>query len=195
MPFCSAKPTEPPPPFPPPPPLVPLDSKHLEEQIGLLKPYYQQRIDSLIGPAVPPSGLSVPTNPAATSSPNLLNSFPTTLPMPVVPQPLSDLLSRAASPPFVQLPDDPAPLAHSKMGPLGQILKSAPTAGNSKKKAAAKPKPPAASGLPDGDVPAESPAATPTATAPDTPKKPKGTPVKKKKNTIEILPPVIVASA
>ncbi|KAF5322499.1 hypothetical protein D9619_002195 [Psilocybe cf. subviscida] len=37
------KPTEPPPPYPPPPPFVPLTAGKVDDQIGLLKPYYQSR--------------------------------------------------------------------------------------------------------------------------------------------------------
>jgi transcriptional activator SPT7 len=92
-----------------------------------------------------------------------------------------------------------APTAHTKIGPLGQIVKPSSAAATSKKKAAAKPKATSALGtLPAVDeelLPADSPAATPIGTGPETPRKLKGTPAKKKKNPIEILPPVIIASA
>lgn len=118
--------------------------------------------------------------------------------LPQPPPPAQPVIAPPASPPLVVLPDDAAPLAHTKMGPLGQIVKSVPAASNAKKKAAAKPKVPPVpgSGVLDGtDLVPDTPAATPSAIAPDTPKKPKGTPAKKKKNAIEILPPVIAAGA
>ncbi|KAI0343585.1 hypothetical protein BDW22DRAFT_1356046 [Trametopsis cervina] len=191
---AAAKPTEPPPPFPPPPPFVPLDSKHLDDQIGLLRPYYQQRIESITGSNVhPPAPLQQLTNSTALSiSPDIPNSLAVGPPIPSS----TALVPRLPSPTPVLLPDDTAPPAHTKIGPLGQIVKSAPTAASSKKKVAAKPKALPAPGIPaDSELPAETPAATPTGTAPETPRKPKGTPAKKKKNAIEILPPVIAASA
>ncbi|TFK50878.1 hypothetical protein OE88DRAFT_1660007 [Heliocybe sulcata] len=58
---AAAKPAEPPPPFPPPPPLLPLDVNGAEEQIGLLKPYYQQRLSAMATTTAAPSlGYSVP---------------------------------------------------------------------------------------------------------------------------------------
>ena len=57
-PYHSAKPTEPPPPYPPPPPFVLLTSSKVDDQIGLLRSYYQSRFDKLaadaVGPAPPP---------------------------------------------------------------------------------------------------------------------------------------------
>ncbi|THH20490.1 hypothetical protein EW146_g882 [Bondarzewia mesenterica] len=50
----AAKPAEPPPPYPPPPPFIPLDSIRVEDQIGLLKPYYQHRM-SMLAATHPPS--------------------------------------------------------------------------------------------------------------------------------------------
>jgi transcriptional activator SPT7 len=43
----SAKPTEPPPPYPPPPPFAPLVSTKVDDQIGLLRPYYHDRFAAL----------------------------------------------------------------------------------------------------------------------------------------------------
>lgn len=106
-------------------------------------------------------------------------------------------------PPPIQatLPDDQPTPVHTKLGPLGQVLKSGASANTSKKKAPAKPKGGGSGGgalpglvLPDGDVPPDTPAATPATIPPETPKKPKPSTSKKKKTaTIEVLPPVIFA--
>ncbi|KAI6007732.1 hypothetical protein F5J12DRAFT_830397 [Pisolithus orientalis] len=42
-----AKPAEVQLPYPPPPPFIPITSKNVEDQIGLLRPYYHQRLSSL----------------------------------------------------------------------------------------------------------------------------------------------------
>ena len=96
----------------------------------------------------------------------------------------------------IVLPDDAPSTAHTKLGPIGQVLKSAPAAANAaKKKAAPKPK-----ALPDGDAGAgpETPmttAGTPTATAVETPKKNKGAGAgKKKKATTDVLPIIMTTS-
>ncbi|EPQ55264.1 hypothetical protein GLOTRDRAFT_138865 [Gloeophyllum trabeum ATCC 11539] len=62
---AAAKPAEPPPPFPPPPPFLPLDASNVDEQIGLLKPYYQQRLSALATTTAGPSTLGLaPPQPA-----------------------------------------------------------------------------------------------------------------------------------
>lgn len=182
----SAKPSEPPPPFPPPPPFVPLDSKNLDAQIGLLKPYYQQRISSLAPTSTPAPLPPIPETP--------FNGYP--IPYPPVPLPPS-------SPPPVVLADDSPQTVHTKMGPLGQITKPSASS-NAKKKS--KPKGLVGSlNLPDAqsdvflagpETPSNSlyfasPTATPTKkkgnnNAGQTPKKPGGT---------GLLPPVVFASA
>lgn len=119
----SAKPTEPPPPFPPPPPFVPLDSTKVENQIGLLKPYYQSRISSLSTTTfIPPlpGPVPLPLGYPASATPYGLPPHGA----PPEPQP----------PAVITLPDDLPALAQTKMGPLGQILKAGPAAGSSKKK-------------------------------------------------------------
>ncbi|KAG7091403.1 hypothetical protein E1B28_010440 [Marasmius oreades] len=47
---ASSKPTEPPLPYPLPRPLIPLTAAQIPKQIGLLQPYYNQRITALIPP-------------------------------------------------------------------------------------------------------------------------------------------------
>lgn len=59
----SAKPSEPPPPYAPPPPLVPVSSTSVENQIGLLKPYYVERFNRLAtsqSHSIPPPFISQP---------------------------------------------------------------------------------------------------------------------------------------
>lgn len=123
LPPISAKPTEPPPPFPPPPPFIPLDSTKVENQIGLLKPYYQSRISSLSTTTfIPPlpGPVPLPLGYPASATPYGLPPHGA----PPEPQPLA----------VITLPDDLPALAQTKMGPLGQILKAGPAAGSSKKK-------------------------------------------------------------
>lgn len=89
------------------------------------------------------------------------------------------------------IPDEPPTPVQTKVGPLGQVLKTNPSANTAKKKGQTKFK---IMIIGDGDVPSnDTPAATPVATAPDTPKKPKPTPTKKKK-AMDVLPPVIMAA-
>jgi len=104
----SAQPKEPPLPYPPPPSFISIDSKNVEHQIGLLIPYYQERLSALSA--------------AASSNPS------TTTP---------DQGSPTDIKPLVMLPDDPPIPAHVKIGPVGQITRGAP-GGASKKKAKAK---------------------------------------------------------
>lgn len=126
----SSKPSEPPPPFPPPPPFIPLDSKRVDEQIGLLRPYYQQRISALAG--------SVPPHPAhsalftASDTSSIIDPSQSQLPRHL-------MQDGTGSPPPIILPDDLPSPAHTKISPLGQVMKSASNAASAKKKAKAKP--------------------------------------------------------
>ncbi|OBZ69870.1 hypothetical protein A0H81_10152, partial [Grifola frondosa] len=101
------------------------------------------------------------------------------------------------APPLV-LPDDPPPVSHAKVGPLGQILKTSPTAGVSKKKNKGKAPAAALKGPSDGDPPLDPPAPMGAQGGADSQKKGKGTAGpsgKKKAKAPETLPPVIAASA
>lgn len=113
----SAKPTEPPPPFPPPPPFVPLDSKAVDNQIGLLRAFYHERLSTVS--AQPPGAAAPPS------------SMPPGYPQPIPVSPDADTLA-------VLSDDVPSPV-HTKIGPLGQIVKNAPSAAASKKKKAKAP--------------------------------------------------------
>ncbi|KDQ56329.1 hypothetical protein JAAARDRAFT_208033 [Jaapia argillacea MUCL 33604] len=72
----AVKPTEPPLPFPLPPPFIALDSTKIDEQIGLLRPYYHQRISS-IQPTQPPPTFPYPGPPNPVSV-TLPDDLPTT---------------------------------------------------------------------------------------------------------------------
>ncbi|KAH9888319.1 hypothetical protein C8Q73DRAFT_709764 [Cubamyces lactineus] len=208
----AAKPTEPPPPFPPPPPFIPLDSTMVDNQIGLLKPYYQSRISELSTSHIPPPApqppeLGMPPAPLAgvfpVSAPSLGPPVGTAPPMP------------AAEAPVVVLPDDAPSPSHAKIGPLGTVSKAAPAASTAKKKSKAKPPapgpgpappPPPASG-PQGsadlgdatpDFPAAPPLMTSTSSGGDFGKKGKSgstSPSKKKAKVQDSFPPVVMASA
>ncbi|TFK71075.1 hypothetical protein BDN72DRAFT_487042 [Pluteus cervinus] len=165
---AAAKPKEPPPPYPPPAPLLPLTSSKVDDQIGLLKHYYQCRFAALAvaaqpsgngalgssqtpGPGVPPT-LSMPPLPGP--------SFPP-LPGPRIGTPLViDNIKMESTPtPFqgmgagigagmgemqvlpqvdLVLPDDVPSTVQMKMGPLGQIVKGGGGSGPAKKKASNK---------------------------------------------------------
>ncbi|OCH89427.1 hypothetical protein OBBRIDRAFT_819742 [Obba rivulosa] len=194
-----AKPSEPPPPFPPPPPFVPLDSRHVEDQIGLLKPYYQQRISTLSAtyPAAPANA------PAISQLPGLIPGSSTTAPSQPPPPPIPEQ--------NILLPDDPPSPSHAKLGPIGQVLKPASTAATAKKKKAKAPmglkgagpslEPDPSLGPPDGEslfefaipVAGAAPESLRGTLSPEMPKKAKST--AKKKKTADALPPVVIASA
>lgn len=188
--FLSAKPSDPPLPFPLPPPFILIDSENVENQIGLLKPYYQQRIATLAQQQPPLQPQPPPYQPPG-------YGFPTPTPYPPLP------------PPIVVLPDDPPNPAHTKIGPIGQVIKTAP-ATSSKKKSKAKAKVESGGGDAGGgggvdayaDGGLETPVMTPHAHLPsESPKKPKGggaaggSSGKKKKAVDPPLPAVVLASA
>ncbi|KAL4079299.1 hypothetical protein J3A83DRAFT_4208682 [Scleroderma citrinum] len=69
-----AKPAEALLPYPLPPPFLPVTSKNVEDQIGLLHQYYRDRLVTLAGTALVPPGApvpSIPGAPGAQSMPNL----------------------------------------------------------------------------------------------------------------------------
>jgi transcriptional activator SPT7 len=128
----SAKPTEPPPPYPPPPPFVPITSKNVEDQIGLLRAYYQERLATL-APSVsaPQPILGMPLIPAPFGVPSL---GPT------------NVAGAASGPTLLTLLDDSPPTSQTKLGPIGQVVKSGQSTGAVKKKAKATGPPPKAMG-------------------------------------------------
>ncbi|KAG0701178.1 hypothetical protein DFH29DRAFT_990202 [Suillus ampliporus] len=127
-----AKPTEPPPPYPPPPSLLPITSKNVGDQIGLLRPYFQERLAVLAPPG--------------------------SLPLPYLPGPQFGLPPHAGIPPLphasssseptriITIQDDAPVPAQAKLGPLGQVLKTSAAAGAVKKKNKAKEPAPISSG-------------------------------------------------
>ncbi|KAL1759826.1 hypothetical protein FB107DRAFT_245984 [Schizophyllum commune] len=137
-------------PHAPPPPFVPLDSNTVEEQIGLLRPFYEERIRGLRAPAapvpapaavpalpgppmrppappapVPPVAAPVPLPPPIAGSSSLPNTLPTSISMLPPPTARPDLPPLSPTHPVV-LPDDPPSLAQTKIGPLGQVTRNAP---------------------------------------------------------------------
>lgn len=100
-------------PYPLPPPFVMLDSKNVDHQIGLLKPYYQERLSLLQA-----------TVSAVTNSSTQAHLPPSTLP--------------TGEKQIVTLPDDPPTATQVKIGPLGQITKPNQSGGTSKKKSKGK---------------------------------------------------------
>lgn len=106
-PNCSALAGEPPPPFPPPPPFVPLESRKVEAQIGLLQPYYKDKFVKLVAS----------TMPVAPVIPTTVEPVPAALPLQTPP-----------------LPDDPPNPSKIKMGPLGQVTPVVTTVAKKKSK-------------------------------------------------------------
>lgn len=135
--FHSAKPSEAPLPYPPPPPFVPLTAADIEDQIGLLKPYYHNRIALLVASSVPP----IAAPPAPLPGPVLGPSPPSlnpSLPQPPPTLPPGNHSSNPPPPPppppDLVLPDDAPNHSQIKMSPVGQIVKSSGAGGGAKKK-------------------------------------------------------------
>jgi len=130
----TAKPSEPPLPYPPPPPFVPLRAGDIDDQIGLLKPYYHNRISLLVVSSAPP--IAVPPaplpGPMLGPSPALNPSAPP--PAGAPPNPTLPSLLPPPPPPDLILPDDAPNPSQLKMSPIGQVLKSSGAGGGTKKK-------------------------------------------------------------
>ncbi|CDO69432.1 hypothetical protein BN946_scf184791.g27 [Trametes cinnabarina] len=205
---AAAKPTEPPPPFPPPPPFIPLDSTMVENQIGLLKPFYQVRISEL--------SASITSAPAPAPPSDVLPPPPFGAPAPPsAPAPTAP----SGETPVIVLPDDPPSPSHAKIGPLGTVNKATPAASTAKKKSKAKPpapgpgpgpapppppangpQGPADTGIVTQDVPEAPPPLMPSSSGGggDMGKKGKSgasSPSKKKAKVQDPFPPVVMASA
>ena len=137
--LCRSKPLEPPPLFPPPPPFVPLESTRMEDEIiGLLRPFYKSRFDTLAQsqvttPKPPPStadGVTAVGDPSGSRTiPSILGQLSQpSLPFPTLLQPT------VQQPQSLILPDDAPSSAQTKMGPLGQIASGKSTNAAAKKK-------------------------------------------------------------
>ncbi|OCB85846.1 hypothetical protein A7U60_g7200 [Sanghuangporus baumii] len=131
-----AKPSEPPPPYPPPSPFTPLDSASIDHQIGLLRPFYIHRINSYAGRTHPSQPLPYIFPPAPAPSQleiELAREMGTEPPTPQAPPPIRN----PAVPGTIVLPDEQPPVAKTKSGPLGQIVRPSASAlaGAAKKKA------------------------------------------------------------
>ncbi|KAF9524724.1 hypothetical protein CPB83DRAFT_860781 [Crepidotus variabilis] len=165
----ASKPTEPPPPFPPPPPFVPFTVSLVDDQIGLLKNFYQEKFWQAHSKQVPatqvasslpgPSMLSGPSLPPPLPSDSLQSAaIPATSSTDLKPIPPPTPM---ISPDFTLLDDLPNP-AQVKMSPIGQIIKSGASAAAAKKKAAKPQVPPAGggNGTADGGIPPAYPPST-----------------------------------
>jgi transcriptional activator SPT7 len=135
--FHSAKPSEPPLPYPPPPPFVPLRAGDVDDQIGLLKPYYHNRFALLVASsapsiAVPPAPLPGPVLPSPLSANPSLP--PPTLPPGIQSASHGNTSNPPSAPPDLILPDDVPIPSQLKMSPIGQIMKSGGASGGTKKK-------------------------------------------------------------
>lgn len=176
-----AKTDEPPLPYPLPPPFEPLRAGRVDDQIGLLQPYLVQRFAALAVSSAPHPDES---GTAAAAALNALPPMPG-ITMPVAAPPPADPALPDAPPapaPDLALPDEQPDAGHCKLGPLGQVLKSAtPSANASKKKAAPPkpPKPPAEPPRPVGRPPKNRPPGAP----------PLPPPAKKKKVVLAPAPP------
>ncbi|GLB37890.1 putative bromo domain containing protein [Lyophyllum shimeji] len=150
---AAAKPTEPPPPYPPPPPFIPLNASKVDDQIGLLKPYYQSRFSALAAMPQQPASISPPPLPGPSMPQGQPSVSPSQAqpPQPAYGMPPYPPVSQEVKPPVpppapvppesLILPDDPPNPLQVKMGALGQIIKGNPAAATTKKK---KPGPPGA---------------------------------------------------
>lgn len=142
-----AKPAEAPLPYPLPPPFLPVTSKNVEDQIGLLRPYYHQRLASLTVTAPVPLGASVPGMPGVSAAPGTQGMhnltipglpplppppplhFPSRLPGPGVPIPTPAALPASRFPSAssgIPLPDQPSP------GPVVSLPEDPPNPSQSK---------------------------------------------------------------
>ena len=131
----SAKPSEPPLPYPPPPPFVPLRAGDVDDQIGLLKPYYQNRIALLVASSAPSTAVPPAPLPGPVLGPSPLSAKPS-LPPPNQSAShgnTSNPPSAPAPPPDLILPDDVPNPSQLKMSPIGQIMKSGGASGTKKK--------------------------------------------------------------
>lgn len=102
----------------------------MEDQIGLLKPYYQERLATL-APSVsaPPPVLGISLIPPPHGA-----LVPLTEPV--------NTVGSAPGPTVLTLPDDTPSSSQTKLGPIGQVIKSGPSTGAVKKKAKATGPPP-----------------------------------------------------
>ncbi|KAI0050843.1 hypothetical protein FA95DRAFT_1635331 [Auriscalpium vulgare] len=179
-PLAPAKTAEPPLPYPLPPPFIPIDSHSIDNQIGLLKPFYQHRLSSLatLHPAPPPP---YPGAPPPLSSPPLV--LPDDPPNPAQAKlgPLGQVLRPSAA-------------ASSKKKASAAKAKAADVA------AAATPSASVFSPGPGESEPPSSPKKKKVATTPVGPSSGPGTGTGKKRgrppgSATEGLPPVVAASA
>jgi transcriptional activator SPT7 len=114
---------------------VPLRAGDIDDQIGLLKPYYHNRIALLVASSAPPIAVPPAPLPGPVLGPSPLSVNPSLPPTPTLPpgnQPASHSSMsnpppapvQAPPPPDLILPDDIPNPSQLKMSPIGQIMKS-----------------------------------------------------------------------
>lgn len=148
-----AKPAEVLLPYPPPPPFLPVTSKNVEDQIGLLRPYYHQRLSSLAVTTPVPGEMPItsllgvlplPPPPPPPSLPSLHLPLPGGVTGPAISTSVSQVKtdpSTSQQPlphPSTTLPDDPPNPAQTRVGPTGHVTKPSLATSTVKKKAKGK---------------------------------------------------------
>ena len=123
---------------------MPLRAGDIDDQIGLLKPYYHNRIALLVASSAPPMAVPPAPLPGPVLGRSPLSVNPSLPPTPTLP-PSNQSAShsnmsnpsapvQAPPPPDLILPDDAPVPSQLKMSPIGQITKSSGASGGTKKK-------------------------------------------------------------
>jgi transcriptional activator SPT7 len=126
-------------------PFVLLRASNIDNQIGLLKSYYHNRIALLVASSAPPIAVAPAPLPGPALGPLLTSlnpSVPPPLPSHTIPPGThSNMSNFLANPPALAtpspdliLPDDSPNPSQLKMTPIGQIVKSSGAGGGMKKK-------------------------------------------------------------
>ena len=113
---------------------MPLRAGDIDDQIGLLKPYYHNRIALLVASSAPPIAAPPAPLPGPVLGPSPLSVDPSPSLPPGNQSNPSPAPVQAPPPPDLILPDDAPNSSQVKMNPIGQIMKSSGAGGGTKKK-------------------------------------------------------------